>query len=34
MKFQKLVVIGLPHLLQNNDNPDMNNVKAISFDNV
>lgn len=34
LNLHKLVVIGVPHVLQNNDHPSLNKSKAISFKHI
>ena len=34
LNFHKLVIIGVPHVLQNNDQPHLNKAKAISFKHI
>lgn len=34
LDLHKLVVIGVPHVLQNNDQPSMNKSKAMSFKHI
>lgn len=34
MDFHKLVIIGVPHMMPNNDQPALNKPKAVSFKHI